>query len=142
MKKTCTSCKISKPLSDYHILKTTKDGKATQCKECINKKNREKYATNSKYKDRKRVQKKEYLKRNREYVYKYLLEHPCIDCGESDPVVLEFDHQSDKIDSISDMITKCGIEKLKQEIKKCEVRCANCHRRKTAKDFSYFTYRE
>ena len=66
----------------------------------------------------------------------YLATHPCIDCGESDPIVLEFDHRnpSEKKDEISHMVsTAAPLSSLEAEIEKCDVRCANCHRRKTAK---------
>ena len=72
--------------------------------------------------------------RNREkvkrYIYSYLKDNPCVDCGESDPVVLEFDHIKDKKFNMS----KAGRFKLEtviQEMNKCQVRCANCHRRIT-----------
>lgn len=68
-------------------------------------------------------------------VLEYLKIHPCIDCGESHPIVLEFDHRDDteKIRAVSQMITEnCGLEKIFNEIEKCDIRCANCHRRKTA----------
>lgn len=67
-------------------------------------------------------------------VRNYLASHPCVDCDESDIVVLEFDHinRSKKIGNISTMVrSSVSVEKLVDEIKKCEVRCANCHRRKT-----------
>lgn len=74
-------------------------------------------------------------KRDRAYVDAYLKEHPCLDCGESDIIVLEFDHVRGKKSSpISTAIRHCwSIEKLQKEIEKCEVRCANCHRRVTHK---------
>jgi hypothetical protein len=62
----------------------------------------------------------------------YLLDHPCVDCGESNPIVLDFDHdnENNKIYDISEMRDgKHGnIEAILEEIKKCSVRCANCHR--------------
>jgi hypothetical protein len=63
----------------------------------------------------------------------YLQEHSCVDCGCSDIRVLEFDHVSgQKIDAISHMLSQnCGWPRIKSEIAKCEVRCANCHRIKT-----------
>jgi len=68
------------------------------------------------------------------YVNKYLSENNCVDCGESDPIVLEFDHvRGEKSFNISDMVRKTGhsLVKIKEEIEKCDVRCANCHRRAT-----------
>lgn len=71
-----------------------------------------------------------------EYVFQYLLDHPCIDCGESDPLVLEFDHidpVNKKADICKLVTTNSRLSKVKKEIKKCEVRCANCHKRRTAR---------
>jgi hypothetical protein len=65
-----------------------------------------------------------------------LATHPCVDCGESDPVVLEFDHRDPaaKSFSIGDALGKTWQwEKIAAEIAKCDVRCANCHRRRTAR---------
>jgi hypothetical protein len=71
--------------------------------------------------------------RNRIFVDNYLSTHSCVDCGEEDPVVLEFDHVfGKKKDNIADAIQKAwSLKKIQEEIIKCEVRCANCHRRKT-----------
>lgn len=63
----------------------------------------------------------------------YLSEHPCVDCGQTDIRVLEFDHvRGQKMDDISHMLSQnCGWPRIEAEIAKCEVRCANCHRIKT-----------
>lgn len=70
---------------------------------------------------------------NKERIYEYLLVHPCVDCGESDPIVLEFDHvRGTKKKNVSRMA--CGSTyswtAIKIEIDKCDIRCANCHRRR------------
>ncbi len=66
----------------------------------------------------------------------YLASHPCLDCGEADPIVLQFDHvrgeKSFVISRAPEM--RVRLEKVVEEIAKCEVRCANCHTRKTARD--------
>lgn len=58
-----------------------------------------------------------------------------MDCGETDPIVLEFDHiNNDKLDNVCALATSAvALERLKNEIEKCEVVCSNCHRRRTAK---------
>ena len=57
----------------------------------------------------------------------------CVDCGEKDPVVLDFDHvRGEKVDIISHMYA-AALPRLLNEISKCDVRCANCHRRITAR---------
>lgn len=56
----------------------------------------------------------------------------CADCGETNPIVLDFDHLRDKKYNVSQMVhdgfSWVAIEK---EMKKCEVVCANCHRIRT-----------
>jgi len=72
---------------------------------------------------------------NRVLAYTHLGSNPCVDCGESDPVVLEFDHILPKHRDIS-LMWRTGFSSsaLAAEIAKCVVRCGNCHRRKTARE--------
>jgi hypothetical protein len=53
--------------------------------------------------------------------------------GEADPVVLEFDHLGDKSFSIGAKLVQFKWQRILDEIEKCEVVCANCHRRRTAR---------
>ena len=64
----------------------------------------------------------------------YLETHPCVDCGELDPVVLQFDHinPDDKKQSVARLIDGSYWENALEEMQKCEVRCANCHTKRTA----------
>jgi len=84
-------------------------------------------------KERTKVRNKAQRKRNKDFVDRIKRMYDCIDCGESNPVVLEFDHVSgEKRGNISDMSRQSySIETIKDEIRKCELRCANCHRLKT-----------
>jgi hypothetical protein len=74
-----------------------------------------------------------YRERNRELIREYLARHPCIDCGNADPRVLEFDHVRRKKEmNISSLVQRgCAWGRIVREIAKCEVRCANCHRLRT-----------
>lgn len=67
--------------------------------------------------------------RNRQYVWDHLLENPCVDCGESNPIALTFDHvRGIKVDKINRcIIRQFSLKRLQEEMDKCEVRCANCH---------------
>lgn len=74
--------------------------------------------------------------RNKEFINNYLLNNPCVDCGEKDIIVLEFDHvRGIKINNVSTGASQLAwsIKKLQKEIDKCEIRCANCHKRITHK---------
>jgi hypothetical protein len=70
------------------------------------------------------------VKRNRKFVDDYLKLHPCVDCGNDDVRVLEFDHvRGNKETNVSNIIRNgWKLERLISEIEKCEVRCCNCHR--------------
>lgn len=68
----------------------------------------------------------------REFILAYLKEHACVDCGETDPVVLEFDHvRGTKHKDISRLVSQgASVAALEREIAKCEVRCSNDHKRR------------
>lgn len=60
---------------------------------------------------------------------------PCVDCGGAfPPCCMDFDHRdaSSKVDIIAKLGSfPGGFEALKDEIAKCDVVCANCHRIRT-----------
>lgn len=76
----------------------------------------------------------------RVFTINYLVIHPCIDCGETDIVVLEFDHvRGVKKKGLAAMVSEgYALKSIQEEIDKCEVVCANCHRRRTARQGGYY----
>ena len=95
------------------------------------------------YKNREDLYKSQkiYRVKVREKLFDYLSKEKCIDCGEKDPIVLDFDHidKDNKFKTISQML--CGhysFETILKEIEKCEIRCANCHRRRSYLQFNCF----
>jgi protein-arginine kinase activator protein McsA len=141
--KVCIRCHQEKPLEEFPLKSSLRGTRQTVCKRCTAERSHRWYLEN---KDThiKNVwlNTKEYRHEASEYIWNYLRTHPCVDCGESDPVVLEFDHvRGKKIATVSSMIRSgFPLERIKQEIEKCEVRCSNCHRRKTAKDRGWFRW--
>jgi hypothetical protein len=137
MVKKCPSCLLTLP-EDFFNWKIKNTRLASYCKKCSRKYIRGHYIKNTGYyiekaKKRNKQQKQMIF----EYLGNYLRSHPCMDCNEKDILVLEFDHKNRKTksDSISSFIKRrMSFENLVKEIEKCEVRCANCHRRKTEKE--------
>lgn len=91
------------------------------------------------YRMKKRSERREKIKRKMMEFYK---DHPCVDCGETDPRVLDFDHIHNKKHNVSTLLRKeYSWNSILEEAEKCEVRCANCHRKKTAIDQNHYTNR-
>ena len=140
----CMSCGALLPISQFNWRNKEAGIRHTTCKRCHAEYRRQHYLENhEKYKAKARRWNKEnkadLLKKAQKFVFEYLLEHSCVDCGETDPIVLEFDHvRGEKIATISYLVSVCNIEKIREEIEKCEVRCANCHRRRTAEVGGWF----
>tara|TARA_Y100000034_G_C6804387_1_gene361050 strand:+ start:99 stop:461 length:363 start_codon:yes stop_codon:yes gene_type:complete len=56
----------------------------------------------------------------------------CQQCGENHPATLDFHHRSseDKDNQVCELVlNNCGMERILAEIEKCDVLCANCHRK-------------
>jgi len=112
----------------------------TYCKPCMKNRNAEYYKKTPERNDQRQISRRLAIKTAREFVWQYLLNHPCVDCGENNPVVLEFDHISGvKVLAISAMVGRgTGVETITKEIEKCEVRCANCHRIVTSQRLGWY----
>lgn len=145
-KQVCSKCEEEKLLDEF-FFRNKKTGKRhSQCKKCSRegRKSKEHY---EKYKEqyaaRNKRRRERLLIENVEQLLKYLNEHPCVDCGETDYLVLEFDHliREEKEYGISKMMTNYSWDKILKEITKCEVVCSNCHKRRTAKQFGWYKYR-
>lgn len=136
--KRCTQCKVEKELSEFHKRARASDGLQSRCKACAISNRLAHYKTDH-GKNLKKIAEKKYRKVITDHIIRYLLNNPCIDCGETDPIVLEFDHRdrSTKVGAIGSLRRNSSLEKIKEEIAKCDVRCANCHRRRTAKQFGW-----
>lgn len=132
--KLCLGCKVSKREEDFNYKLKLKNRRQSQCKLCTRLSIQSHYYGNREYyvkkAHRNNLKTREQV---REYLWGYLSKHPCIDCEEKDILVLEFDHRGDKFMDIGSMVSgRYALWKIAQEVAKCDVRCANCHRRKTA----------
>ena len=65
-----------------------------------------------------------------DYVQNLKSQIHCVDCGEQHPATLQFHHLNleDKVFNISRAAnTGVSLDRIKKEIEKCIVLCANCH---------------
>ena len=156
--KICTKCKILKPLSEYSLSKRAKrDGRQSSCKECcraymkkrylenrdhvlsLARKNNKKYRNKPSTKIKRRESHRKRLSKGLKRQVDFLKANPCVDCGFDDHRALEFDHRdpSTKKHNVSDMRVFSDKSFFK-EAEKCEIRCANCHKIKTALQFNWY----
>ena len=132
--KTCARCKIIKSTDEFNICPSRYDGLSTYCTPCNKEYINEHYQKNKATRQQQIYLYKETQKELvRDWLWSYLLEHPCVVCGESDPIVLEFDHLMNKKFHIADAVRGTRpLTAVQKEVSKCQVLCANCHRRKTS----------
>ena len=74
---------------------------------------------------------KQAYQKTMEYFRNYKAEHGCIVCGIKEPIVLDFHHRvsKEKKHGIMYMISgEYSIERILEEVKKCDVICSNHHR--------------
>jgi 5-methylcytosine-specific restriction endonuclease McrA len=123
-----------KPASEFTIRGSSGGRPDTYCRPCRAEYGKEHYAKHRRrYIEQTRVRNQKRFRERVIFLLDYFKSHPCTDCGESDPVVLEFDHLRDKEFEIASGIHYRAWRKVLAEIEKCEVVCSNCHRRRTAR---------
>lgn len=132
MKKRCPRCSKTKDVNEFHWRNKSKDKRQGWCKSCAIAARVDHYQTHRAetllvVRQRQMVLRKQ--------LWQLRVGQSCQDCGETDPVVLDFDHvQGTKRWNVSSMVNSgYSWESILGEVKKCEVVCANCHRRRTAK---------
>ena len=133
--KVCSECKLEKDESEFN---KNRGKPSVWCKTCLKIYH---HKRNSTTEMRKKRMESNYKKRNavRIKVMEYLNSNPCVQCGENDIVVLEFDHLRDKKFAIAEGVSGGYAWKtIEKEIEKCRVLCANCHRRHTAESRGWF----
>ncbi|MCL4264778.1 MAG: hypothetical protein KJ069_16265 [Anaerolineae bacterium] len=139
--KKCATCGNTKEEAEYYWRDKQVGKRWGTCKDCQKKQRHDWYERNKDEHKKNTINRKRQAVRDaRGFVWDYLATHPCVDCGESDPVVLEFDHvEGDKRKNITDMASAgYSSDTIGREISKCMVRCANCHRRRTSKQRGWF----
>lgn len=143
IEKECSKCKNTKPIVEFFWKNQVKNRRHSQCKECYraSRNPKEHYL---KYRDEylARANNRRYAKmtENRLNLLEYFKTHHCIVCGESNPIVLDFDHRDhkEKEYNISKMIATYNWNTILLEIEKCDVLCSNCHRIRTSKQFGWW----
>lgn len=130
----CYRCGEVKPAEAFSWRRRERGQRDSFCRPCRKAYGREHYLANrTRYIEQARVQTQKLQLERTKYLIEYFVTHPCVDCGESDPVVLEFDHLRDKAFDIGQGLARRRWAAVLAEIEKCEVVCANCHRRRTAR---------
>jgi hypothetical protein len=137
---TCYMCGETKPEAEFAFADMARGTRQRHCRKCQAAYRRAHYRANrDQYIRREVARMAAYREANRALLLSYLLEHPCIDCGQRDPVVLDFDHRdpSSKRSEVGRLAATKPWPQVKAEIEKCDVRCANCHRKRTARQFAW-----
>ena len=129
----CSRCGENRPVDDFAWKVKAADRRDCWCRSCRRAYSRTYYEANRERYAELDTQRKRQLRIKRtKFLIEYFASNACVDCGERDPVVLEFDHLRDKSFNIGSKLVHCSWEKVLAEIAKCEVVCANCHRRRTS----------
>ena len=136
--KRCSTCRRTLPRAAFSSRAASRDGLQPRCKECWRgwyEANKAGHIAAVQVRAARRVAE------NRRRLADHLRAHPCVDCGETDLRVLDFDHRerAEKRGEVSRLVFRVSWARLEREIALCDVRCSNCHRRRTAEQLRYWS---
>lgn len=135
--KICTKC--CKEKSNFRNRTKSKDGLSSWCADCFKSYDKERYKTLDKTK--KNNQQKVRRQNNRSKIIEFLKLASCMDCGIGDWRVLEFDHKDPKTKKFNIADSVClSFDSIQNEISKCDIVCANCHRIRTITQQNYYCF--
>lgn len=137
MVKKCPKCSQKKSLDGFYQRKKHRTGEYYEkCKECMKTRGRTYYHQNRERQYALALKRKERYRAERKKWLEIIKNKPCEDCGKMYPSwIMDFDHRDGeiKIRSISWMAfhDTSNFEKIKDEMRKCDLVCSNCHRQRT-----------
>ena len=145
--RTCQRCGRTLEFSEFNWTSRAKGWLQSYCKACSRAYVRDHYERNVAYYIAKaHARNLVYREDIRARLLAFFLAHPCVDCGEQDAIVLQFDHEdpSRKSATVADLFKRgFSWRTIEKEIAKCQIRCAmitcgarrgssagqNCHNR-------------
>lgn len=130
-RKVCVACNQSLKISEFALKVTGR--REARCKSCRARYQHDHYVRNRQiYIARSAARRKRVREERLQWLVRFLESRPCADCGETDPLTLEFDHLGNKEFSVGQLFSDTSWDRLQREIAKCDVVCANCHHRREA----------
>jgi hypothetical protein len=137
----CSRCHAEKSLEAFPIKDRLRRTRRSYCRPCCRAYGKEHYRRNPTYYKAKAAEARRRTRSlNQAVVEEFLKTNPCVDCGESDPVVLDFDHiePGSKRGAVARIQYQGSLASLRSEMEKCLIRCGNCHRARTAQQFGWW----
>lgn len=127
--KVCSVCGLEKSLTDFSWRNKSKGTLQSRCKSCQRSMDNNNYAKSSIRRDKIRISGSLWKKSFRDWFHDLKKDKCCVKCGDERIYVLEFHHidPSTKLFNVSNPTTQSKI-KIKDEVEKCVILCANCHR--------------
>jgi hypothetical protein len=138
----CVRCHLCKPTDDFNPRSGRPGQRDTHCRPGQAAYQHEHYVTHrERYIQNAGTRRRAASVERMSYLLGFFETHPCSDCGETDPSVLEFDHRGEKAFNVSHGMQGHSWSRVLVEIAKCDVRCVNCHRRETARELGFYRAR-
>jgi len=128
-KKICSRCNQEKEITDFPYKNKDKEIRHGACSECWKIIRKTSYDKN---KETTLIRNKKNKKKGRDWFTEYKSQLSCKTCGENHPACLDFHHKdpSKKDVEVSKIVSNTfSIEYIMKEIEKCDILCANCHRK-------------
>jgi ribosomal protein S30 len=126
--KKCSQCHVDKPTVEFHKNARRKDGLQTMCIPCKKQHGAVHYKKNiDKYKVRAVTHRKDLS----DWYSELKKDLKCSKCGNNHPAVLDFHHRdrTTKESTVAQLkSSRSNKQAILDEIEKCDVLCANCHR--------------
>lgn len=126
---TCANCKRELPVASFAFRNKSKGIRGHECRDCHSERFKSWYGRHA-YSERDRLKQSKLAKRK--WLVEYKVARKCERCGEDHPACLEFHHlnSDDKdIDLGRAVVAGWSIARMLEEIAKCILLCANCHRK-------------